>query len=131
MTADQPTNAAPHAPQGLLRKLERRQFAVTMELTPPRTPDLGVIHEKLERHYRGVADAVNFTDCPSAVLRLSSLGGCIACLRAGLEPVLQLTCRDRNRLALQSELLTAYALGVRNVLCLTGDRSTGPDDGAG
>lgn len=120
MTTDNPTSATP-APQGLLRKLERRQFAITMELTPPRTPDLATVYDKLERNYRGVADAVNFTDCPSAVLRMSSLGGCLACLRAGLEPVLQLTCRDRNRLALQSELLTAYALGVRNVLCLTGD----------
>lgn len=108
-------------PLQLRRKLEQGRLVLTMELTPPRAPELGVIVDKLRHHYLGHTDAVNATDCPSAVLRMSSLGACLACLHAGAEPVLQLTCRDRNRLALQSELVTAWAWGVRNVLCLTGD----------
>ena len=70
---------------------------------------------------RGWVDAVNITDNQSAAVRLSSLAGSLAALAAGVEPIMQLTCRDRNRIALQSELLSASALGVPNVLIMTGD----------
>lgn len=66
-------------------------------------------------------DAANITDCQTAVVRMSSIGAGIHILREGVEPVIQMTCRDRNRIAIQSDLLGAYSLGVRNVLCLSGD----------
>src|SRR5512136_1017632 len=73
---------------------------------------------------RGKVDAVNVTDQQSSVMRLGSLAGCTLLKQWGMEPVLQMTCRDRNRIALQSDLLSAYALGIENVLCLTGDYVT-------
>jgi len=66
-------------------------------------------------------DAINVTDHQSSVMRFPSLGGCLAIKEQGGEPILQMTCRDRNRLALQAELLLAYSRGIRNILCLTGD----------
>jgi methylenetetrahydrofolate reductase (NADPH) len=105
----------------LRRKMEAGQFVVTIELTPPRAPDLTSIAARLEKNFLGHADAINVTDCASSILRMSILCACQVILHAGGEPVMQLTCRDRNRIALQSELISAYASGVRNILCLTGD----------
>jgi methylenetetrahydrofolate reductase (NADPH) len=72
----------------------------------------------------GVADAYNITDNQTAVVRLSSIGSAVLMMREGLEPTVQMTCRDRNRLAIQADLLGAYALGARNLLCLTGDHQS-------
>jgi methylenetetrahydrofolate reductase (NADPH) len=101
-------------------RLAARQFAVTAEIGPPRGASLVPVTEKAASLH-GWVDAVNITDNQSAAVRLSSLAGSIAAARAGVEPIMQLTCRDRNRIALQSELLSAAALGVRNVLIMTGD----------
>jgi methylenetetrahydrofolate reductase (NADPH) len=104
----------------LERILESGTFAVTAELGPPRGPNLAVIEEKIG-HLTGVCDAINVTDNQTAIVRLSSLAACALLVQRGLEPVMQLTCRDRNRLAQQSEIFGAVALGIRNLLCLTGD----------
>lgn len=107
----------------LKRALESGRFTVTAELGPPKGAERRVIEEKAQI-LKGWADAVNVTDNQTAVTRMSSLAACgiLACL--GLDPVFQITCRDRNRLALQSDVLGAYALGIRNVLCLTGDHQS-------
>lgn len=107
-------------PSSFRRRLAAGEFAITAEIGPPRGADLAPVARKaaLLRH---CVDAVNITDNQSAAVRLSSLAGSLAALRAGIEPIMQLTCRDRNRIALQSELLSASALGVPNVLIMTGD----------
>ena len=104
----------------LQKALASGQPALTAEVMPPRGGDpsrslaaAGAL--------RGWVHAVNVTDGSRAVMRMSSLALCRLLLDAGIEPVLQLACRDRNRIALQAELLGAHALGVRNLLCLTGD----------
>jgi methylenetetrahydrofolate reductase (NADPH) len=96
------------------------RFAVTAEIGPPRGADPDVITRKAG-WLNGWVDAANVTDNQGAHARLSSLAGSVLALRAGVEPVMQLTCRDRNRIALQSDLLAAGALGIPNVLLLTGD----------
>ena len=96
------------------------QFAVTAELGPPKSADVDVIRQKAG-YLRGVVDAVNITDNQTAIVRMSSIGAGVIALQEGLEPVIQITCRDRNRLAIQSDVLGAYALGMRNILCLSGD----------
>jgi 5,10-methylenetetrahydrofolate reductase len=96
------------------------QFAVTAELGPPKSADVDVIRQKAG-YLRGVVDAVNITDNQTAIVRMSSNGAGVKALQEGLEPVIQITCRDRNRLAIQSDVLGAYALGMRNILCLSGD----------
>ena len=98
-------------------------FAVTGELGPPQSADPSVITEKAAL-LRGYIDAVNITDNQTAIVRMSSIGAGTIVVQEGLEPVIQMTCRDRNRLAIQSDLLGAYALGMRNLLCLTGDHQT-------
>ena len=105
---------------GLKDALANGQFAVTAELGPPRGADPAALAIKAA-HLRGWVDAVNITDNQGARVRMSSLGGAVLAQREGLSPVLQLTCRDRNRMALQSDLLTAGALGIPHVLLLTGD----------
>jgi len=107
----------------LERVLRAGHFAVTAELGPPQGASAEVIHEKAEL-LKGLADAVNFTDNQTAIARMSSIGSAALAMRDGLEPVVQVTCRDRNRLAMQADLLGAYGLGVRNVLCLTGDHQS-------
>lgn len=102
--------------------LSSGQFAVTGELGPPRGSDVEVIKRKAE-HLRGMVDAVNVTDNQTSVVRMCSMAVCKILLELGLEPNLQMTCRDRNRIAIQSDLLGAYALGIRNVLCLSGDHN--------
>ena len=107
----------------LERVLRAGHFAVTGELGPPQSADDEVIRKKAEL-LRGYVDAVNITDNQTAIVRMSSIGAGTILIQAGLEPVIQMTCRDRNRLAIQSDLLGAYALGMRNLLCLTGDHQT-------
>ncbi len=108
-------------PRSNLQKiLQAGKFAVTSELGPPKSGDTAVIHKKAGL-LRGVSDAANITDNQTAIVRMSSIAAAVMAIQDGFEPVIQVTCRDRNRIAIQSDLLGAYALGVRNVLCLTGD----------
>jgi len=99
------------------------KFVVTAELGPAKGIDM---HEYLENMnlIKGRVAAVNVTDQQSAVMRTGSLAGCMLLRQNGLEPILQMTCRDRNRIALQSDMLNAAVLGIENVLCLTGDYVT-------
>ena len=103
--------------------LQEKEFVVTAEIGPPKGTDVSQLVHHIEL-LRDRVDALNVTDNQSSVMRVSSLAACRLILEHGGEPILQLTCRDRNRLALQSELLSAWVLGVRNVLCLTGDYVT-------
>jgi 5,10-methylenetetrahydrofolate reductase len=105
------------------KTLENKKFAVTCEIGPPKGVDITEIKETAEI-LRGMVDAVNVTDLQSSVMRLGSLATCHLLIDYGIEPIFQMTCRDRNRLALQSDLLSAYVLGIRNVLALTGDHTT-------
>jgi methylenetetrahydrofolate reductase (NADPH) len=104
----------------LQQALEVGSLAVTAEVMPPRGGDASRTLEHA-RLLKGLVHAVNVTDGSRAVMRMSSLAVCRLLLDAGLEPVWQLACRDRNRIALQADLLGAHALGIRNLLCLTGD----------
>jgi methylenetetrahydrofolate reductase (NADPH) len=106
----------------LERVLRAGHFAVTGELGPPQGADPEEIRRKASL-LKGVVDAVNITDNQTAIVRMSSIASGALAMGAGLEPVVQMTCRDRNRLAIQSDLLGAYALGMRNLLCLTGDHN--------
>jgi 5,10-methylenetetrahydrofolate reductase len=110
-------------PGQLETTLRAGRFAVTAELGPPTGADKSPILEKC-RYFRGFVDAVNVTDNQAAVVRMSSLMASSFLVQGGLEPVMQLTCRDRNRLALQSEILSAAAAGISNILCLTGDHQS-------
>jgi len=96
------------------------KIVVTAEVGPPKGVDIQEMLNDAEL-MRGRVDALNVTDQQSSVMRLGSLATCRLLQEKGLEPVLQMTCRDRNRIALQSDLLSAYVLGIENVLCLTGD----------
>jgi methylenetetrahydrofolate reductase (NADPH) len=116
--APSPTPAA--EPGVLWRRLAAGRFAVTAEIGPPRGADTAPVSRKAAA-LRDWVDAVNITDNQSAAVRLSSLAGSLTALAAGVEPIMQLTCRDRNRIALQSELLSASALGVPNIVIMTGD----------
>ncbi|MCS7200174.1 MAG: acetyl-CoA decarbonylase/synthase complex subunit delta [Caldimicrobium sp.] len=104
----------------LQQALESGRFVVTAEIGPPRNADAEIIKEKA-RILKGYVDAVNITDCQTAIVRLSSLASAVLIMSEGLEPVLQMTCRDRNRIGIQADLLGASALGIKNLLCLTGD----------
>jgi len=97
-----------------------RHFGVTSEVVPPRSSDPEPV-EHQARELVGYADAVNVTDNPTASAHMSPVAGAAIVARAGIEPTLQLTVRDRNRLAIMADLLGAWALGARNLLCLTGD----------
>ena len=104
----------------LERVLASGAFAVTAELGPPKSADVALISAKA-KHLAGSVDAANITDNQTAIVRMSSIAAGYLALREGVEPVIQITCRDRNRIAIQSDVLGAYALGIRNILCLTGD----------
>ena len=104
----------------LHRLLEAGTFVITGECGPPRGADRSVIEEKAG-YLKGNVDAINVTDCQTAVARLSSVAACSILKGLGLEPTLQMTCRDRNRLAITADLFGASALGIHNLLCLTGD----------
>jgi len=98
------------------------EFVVTAEVGPPKGIHIAPLVEEATKYLSGIT-AVNVTDNQSSVMRMGSLPACVALKNAGLTPILQLTCRDRNRIALQSELLGAAALGIENILCLTGDHT--------
>ena len=104
----------------LERVLAAGHFAVTAEVGPPRGPNPEAILKKAKA-VKGIADAYNVTDNQTAVVRMSSIAASRLLLECGLEPVMQMVCRDRNRIAMQSDLLGASALGLRNCLCLSGD----------
>lgn len=110
----------------LERVLRAGLFAVTAELNPPDSADPQAVYDNA-LVLAEVADGINATDASGAHCHMSSLGVCALLLRAGYEPIMQMSCRDRNRIALQGDLLGAAALGVRNVLCLTGDDVTAGD----
>jgi len=99
---------------------KKGKFVVTSEIGPPKGVDIEEMLADADL-LRGKVDAINVTDQQSSVMRLGSLATCRLLKERGLEPVFQMTCRDRNRIALQSDLLSAYVLGIENVLCLTGD----------
>jgi 5,10-methylenetetrahydrofolate reductase len=105
------------------KNLRSGKFAVTCEIGPPKGAEVEGIREAAE-YLKDVADGINVTDLQSSVMRLGSLTTCHLLKEWGLDPIFQVTCRDRNRLALQSDLLSAYVLGIRNVLALTGDYTT-------
>ena len=104
----------------LERVLASGEFAVTGELGPPKNSDPEVVRKKA-RILKGNVDAVNITDCQTAIVRMSSIGAGLIAQSEGVEPVIQMTCRDRNRIGMQSDLLAASAMGLKNLLCLTGD----------
>ncbi|MBV9170726.1 MAG: methylenetetrahydrofolate reductase [Chloroflexi bacterium] len=110
--------AEPHP--SLREKLQQGDFVVTAEIGPPRSASLQALRRKA-RLLKGCIDAANVTDGQSAIVRVASWAGCVALLQEGVEPIMQLQCRDRNRIGLQSDLLGAAAIGIPNVLLLTGD----------
>ena len=101
-------------------KLYSNGFLVTTEVGPPKSADVTEMVHHIDL-LKDKVDAINITDHQSSVMRFPSLGGCLLVKEHGGEPILQMTCRDRNRLALQADLLLAYSRGITNVLCLTGD----------
>lgn len=103
--------------------LSKGLFAVTGELGPPKGNELGVIKRKVEL-LKGYVDAVNVTDNQTAIVRMSSIATSSLLVQMGIEPVMQMTTRDRNRIAIQSDVFGATALGIKNMLCLTGDHHT-------
>ena len=98
-------------------------FAVTAELGPPKNNDVSVIQRKVD-FLRGYVDAVNVTDNQTAIVRMSSIATGAFVIQMGMEPVMQMVTRDRNRIAMQSDLFGATALGIKNIVCLTGDHHT-------
>ncbi len=108
-------------PRSNLQKLlQAGVFVATSEVGPPKSGDMSVVKKK-SGLLKNVTDGANITDNQTAIVRMSSIAAAVQCVQDGFEPIIQVTCRDRNRIAIQSDLLGAYALGVRNVLCLTGD----------
>ena len=111
----------------LERILTEGKFAVTGELGPPRGADVDAVKEK-SQYLKGMVDAVNVTDNQTAMARMASMAASALAIREGLEPNYQMVCRDRNRIAMQADLLGASALGIRNMLCLSGDHQMFGDD---
>ncbi|TET55054.1 MAG: methylenetetrahydrofolate reductase [Actinobacteria bacterium] len=109
-----------HSGSNLEKVLNSGEFAVTAELGPPKGADAKVVLDKAAI-LKGEADAVNITDCQTAIVRMSSIAASNLIKDKGLEPIVQMTCRDRNRIGIQSDLLGAWGLGLKNLLCLTGD----------
>ncbi len=107
----------------LERVLEAGHFAVTAEIGPPMDCDARRVVEKAQL-LKGMADAYNITDNQTAVVRMSSIAAGVLIKGEGLEPIMQMTCRDRNRLAIQSDILGGCALGIKNCLCIAGDHQT-------
>ena len=101
---------------------DRGEFVVTAEVGPPKGIHLEHLVDEAKTYLSGIT-AVNVTDNQSSVMRTSTLATCVAMKNAGLTPIYQATCRDRNRIALQSDLLGAAAMGIENILCLTGDHT--------
>jgi methylenetetrahydrofolate reductase (NADPH) len=111
----------------LQKVFEAGHFAVTAEIGPPMSADASHVQTAADR-LLGIVDAVNITDNQTAIVRMSSLAGACLAQGRGVEAVLQMTCRDRNRIAIQSDLLGAWALGLKNVLCLSGDHQSFGND---
>ena len=107
----------------LEKALKAGYFVATGELGPPQSADRRVIEHKAD-FLKGIVESVNITDNQTAVVRMSSISVAVMLMELGIEPNIQMTCRDRNRIAIQSDLLGAHALGCRNLLCLTGDHQT-------
>ncbi|MBX3308590.1 MAG: methylenetetrahydrofolate reductase [Nitrospira sp.] len=110
-------------PQRLIDVLNRGTFAVTVEYNPPKGTNISAVLENAKQLV-GRVHGVNITDNTAAVVRAGSLPVCRLLYELGHDPVMQLTCRDRNRIAMQSDLMGAHMLGIRNILCLTGDYPT-------
>ena len=104
----------------LEKMLKAGHFVVTGEVGPPRGSDPEAVREKAA-HLVGKVDAVNITDCQTAMVRMSSWAASLICKEMGLEPNFQMVCRDRNRIAMQSDILGVYAMGLNTMLCLSGD----------
>lgn len=110
--------------QGRLEKvLTAGEFAVTAELGPPQNANPEAIKKKAQ-HCIGNVDGANITDNQTAIVRMSSIAAGAIALSCGVEPIIQMVCRDRNRLAMQADILGAAALGIQNILCLSGDHQT-------
>lgn len=107
-------------------KLDKKQFVITTEISPPKGTDYNLRLKKIE-NLKGRVDAINVTDQQSSVMRLGSLAMSHFLLEAGYEPIYQITCRDRNRIALESDILSASSLEIKNILVLTGDYPTAGD----
>jgi 5,10-methylenetetrahydrofolate reductase len=107
----------------LEKVLESGRFAVTAEAGPPKGTSAAVMQKKAEI-LRNCCDAANVTDNQTAIVRMSSLAGCVLMKQQGVDSVMQIVCRDRNRIAIQSDVLGAVALGIGNILCLSGDHQT-------
>jgi methylenetetrahydrofolate reductase (NADPH) len=107
----------------LEKVLSKGLFAVTGELGPPKGNEISVIKRKADL-LRGYVDAINVTDNQTAIVRMSSIATCSLLIQMGVEPVMQMVTRDRNRIAMQSDIFGATALGIKNMLCLTGDHHT-------
>lgn len=122
-----PTALPAALPGRLAEALRTGRFAVTAEIGPPRGADVAPVRESAAL-LRDWVDAANVTDNQGAQVRVSSFAGSVVALAEGVEPVMQMTCRDRNRIALQSDLLSAGALGIPNLVLMTGDRPERGDD---
>ncbi|HEY95959.1 MAG TPA: 5,10-methylenetetrahydrofolate reductase [Dehalococcoidia bacterium] len=107
-------------PVSFKEKLDSGKFVITSEIAPPKGTNLEQMHHHIQM-LKDKVDALNVTDHQSSVMRFPSIGGCMAIREHDGEAILQMTCRDRNRMSLQAELMLAYTRGIRNVLCLTGD----------
>jgi 5,10-methylenetetrahydrofolate reductase len=110
-------------PRRLKEVLDQGQFAVTIEYNPPKGTHINGLVESA-KSLVGRVHGVNVTDCTAAIMRASSLSVCRVLYELGHDPVMQMTCRDRNRIAIQADLLGGHLLGIRNILCLTGDYPT-------
>jgi len=106
-----------------LKDLFQKKFVITSEIGPPKGWQVQHLIEEAKKYLKDKIDAINVTDNQSSVMRFGSLGMCILLKQNGFEPIYQITCRDRNRLALQSDMLTAAAFGIENLLLLTGDHT--------
>jgi methylenetetrahydrofolate reductase (NADPH) len=113
-------DASPPLSRSFAEKLKAGRFVMTAEVAPPVSCDAADLLRKATP-LRGLADAVNLTDGAGARAHMSALAASVLLIGAGIEPIMQMTCRDRNRIALQSELMGAAALGIRNIMVLTGD----------
>jgi 5,10-methylenetetrahydrofolate reductase len=116
----------PQAPSRLARRLRARQVVVTAEINPPRHAGADAVRRQA-RTLCGMVDAANVTDCTRGIVRMSATAAALLVREEGVEPIMEMTCRDRNRIALQSELLGLSALGLYNVLLLSGDDPKGGD----
>lgn len=106
-----------------LKDLFYKKIVITSEIGPPKGWQVQHLIEEAKKYLKDKVDAINVTDNQSSVMRFGSLGMCILLKQNGFEPIYQVTCRDRNRIALQSDILTAAAFGIENLLLLTGDHT--------